>query len=187
MSQWSSAPARRVLTALNRTGWTEKQRAGGSHRVLSRQGGPTTCGHFHDKDEIGPRMLARIAKHTGLRPEATTLSPSLSTFRLIPSVTPPPSSVEIAVAARSLRVFAGRGRRVPEYDDPSIRELILRKYRLAYRVGLRRVDVLRVIRSCYSLSLQHLAPARPAPVFRCLRPSAFRTSPPIPTPKARFA
>jgi hypothetical protein len=24
---------------------------------------------FHELDEIGPRMLARIAKHTGLRPE----------------------------------------------------------------------------------------------------------------------
>jgi hypothetical protein len=24
---------------------------------------------FHDNEEIGPRMLARIAKHTGLKPE----------------------------------------------------------------------------------------------------------------------
>jgi hypothetical protein len=24
---------------------------------------------FHDGDEVGPRMLARIAKHTGLKPE----------------------------------------------------------------------------------------------------------------------
>jgi len=24
---------------------------------------------FHDKDELGPKMLARIAKHTGLKPE----------------------------------------------------------------------------------------------------------------------
>jgi hypothetical protein len=23
---------------------------------------------FHDADEIGPKMLARIAKHTGLKP-----------------------------------------------------------------------------------------------------------------------
>jgi hypothetical protein len=23
---------------------------------------------FHDREEIGPRMLARVAKHTGLRP-----------------------------------------------------------------------------------------------------------------------
>jgi predicted RNA binding protein YcfA (HicA-like mRNA interferase family) len=24
---------------------------------------------FHDREEIGPRMLAKIAKYTGLRPE----------------------------------------------------------------------------------------------------------------------
>lgn len=34
---------------------------------------------------------------------------------------------ELVVAARSLRVSAERGRRVPEYDDPSVRELIVRK------------------------------------------------------------
>lgn len=27
---------------------------------------PITYGRFHDGDEIGPKMLARIAKHTGL-------------------------------------------------------------------------------------------------------------------------
>jgi predicted RNA binding protein YcfA (HicA-like mRNA interferase family) len=25
--------------------------------------------NFHDREEIGPRMLARIGKQTGLRPE----------------------------------------------------------------------------------------------------------------------
>ena len=52
---------------------------------------------------------------------------------------------ELVAAARSLRVFAERGRRVPEYDDPSVRELIVRKYRLVYRVHLERVEVLRII------------------------------------------
>ena len=52
---------------------------------------------------------------------------------------------ELIAAARSLRVFAERGRRVPEYDDPSVRELIVRKYRLVYRVHPLRVDVLRII------------------------------------------
>src|SRR2546422_7483700 len=52
---------------------------------------------------------------------------------------------ELIAAARSLRVFAERGRRVPEYDDPSVRELIMRKYRLVYRVQPLRVDVLRII------------------------------------------
>jgi predicted RNA binding protein YcfA (HicA-like mRNA interferase family) len=69
MSQWGSAPARRVLAALLRIGWAEKRRAGGSHRVLSREGWPDFVWAFHDKDEIGPKMLARTAKHTGLRPE----------------------------------------------------------------------------------------------------------------------
>jgi predicted RNA binding protein YcfA (HicA-like mRNA interferase family) len=68
MSQWPSAPARRVLAALERTGWTVK-RQGGSHRVLSRQGWPNFVFAFHDREEIGPRMLERISRHTGLRPE----------------------------------------------------------------------------------------------------------------------
>ena len=67
MSQWSSAKARRVLSALIRIGWIIK-RESGSHKVLSRQGWPDVVFAFHDKDEIGPKMLARIAKHTGLEP-----------------------------------------------------------------------------------------------------------------------
>jgi predicted RNA binding protein YcfA (HicA-like mRNA interferase family) len=68
MSQGGSAPARRVFAALLRIGWTEKRRAGGSHRVLSRDGWADYVWAFHDRDEIGPKMLARIAKHTGLHP-----------------------------------------------------------------------------------------------------------------------
>jgi predicted RNA binding protein YcfA (HicA-like mRNA interferase family) len=45
------------------------KRQTGSHRVLSRSGSPDFVFAFHDGEEIGPRMLARIAKHTGLRPE----------------------------------------------------------------------------------------------------------------------
>jgi len=52
---------------------------------------------------------------------------------------------ELVGAARSLRLFAERGRRVPEYDDPSVRELIVRKHRLVYRVHPERVEVLRII------------------------------------------
>jgi len=69
MSQWGSAPSRRVLAALLRIGWAEKRRASGSHLVLSRPGWPDYVWAFHDSEEIGPRMLARIAKRTGLRPE----------------------------------------------------------------------------------------------------------------------
>ena len=69
MSQWSSAKARLVLAALLRIGWRIKRESGGSHRVLSRPGWADFVFSFHDKAEIGPRMLARIAKRTGLKPE----------------------------------------------------------------------------------------------------------------------
>lgn len=65
MSGWSSAKARRVLAALQRIGWRVKRQSG-SHRTLSRDGWPDYVFAFHDGDEIGPKMLARIAKHTGL-------------------------------------------------------------------------------------------------------------------------
>jgi len=68
MSEWPSAKARQVLAALLRIGWSIKRDAG-SHRVLSRPGWPDFVFAFHDREEIGPRMLARIAKVTGLRPE----------------------------------------------------------------------------------------------------------------------
>lgn len=68
MSQWGSAKARRVLAALLRLGWSIKRESGGSHRVLSRTGWPDVVFAFHDGEEIGPRMLARIAKKTGLTP-----------------------------------------------------------------------------------------------------------------------
>lgn len=68
MSQWSSAKSRRVLAALLRIGWSIK-RESSSHKVLSRPGWPDVVFALHDKDEIGPKMLARIAKATGLKPE----------------------------------------------------------------------------------------------------------------------
>jgi predicted RNA binding protein YcfA (HicA-like mRNA interferase family) len=65
---WGATKARRVLAALERLGWKEKRRSG-SHRTLSRAGWPDVVFAFHDDEEIGPRMLARIAKVTGLKPE----------------------------------------------------------------------------------------------------------------------
>lgn len=67
MSQWPSAKARRVLAALEKLGWRIK-RVSGSHKTLARQGWPDVVFAFHDSEEIGPRMLARLAKHTGLQP-----------------------------------------------------------------------------------------------------------------------
>ena len=68
MTQWPSTKARRVLAALLRAGWQIKRQSG-SHRTLSRSGWPDFVFAFHDADEIGPKMLTRIAKHTGLAPE----------------------------------------------------------------------------------------------------------------------
>src|SRR2546428_14088730 len=42
------------------------KRQSGSHRTLSRDGWPDFVFAFHDNEEIGPRMLAGIAKQTGL-------------------------------------------------------------------------------------------------------------------------
>jgi len=68
LSSWRAAKAKRVLAALERLGWKEKRRSG-SHRTLVRPGWPDVVFAFHDNEEIGPRMLARIAKVTGLKPE----------------------------------------------------------------------------------------------------------------------
>ena len=68
MSQWPSTKARRLLAALLDIGWQVKRQSG-SHRTLSREDWPDFVFAFHDGEEIGPKMLARIAKHTGLRPE----------------------------------------------------------------------------------------------------------------------
>lgn len=57
MTDWPSADARTVLAALLRIGWTVKRQTG-SHRVPSRTGWPDLVFAFHDRDEIGPRMLA---------------------------------------------------------------------------------------------------------------------------------
>ena len=68
MSQWPSTKARRLLAALLDIGWRVKRQTG-SHRTLSREGWPDFVFAFHEGEELGPKMLARIAKHTGLRPE----------------------------------------------------------------------------------------------------------------------
>ncbi len=68
MSEWPSIKARRLLTSLLRIGWRIKRHSG-SHRILAREGWPDFVFAFHDGEELGPRMLARIAKRTGLHTE----------------------------------------------------------------------------------------------------------------------
>ena len=68
MTQWPSSKAKRVLATLLSIGWSVKRQSG-SHRTLAREGWPDFVFAFHEGEEIGPRMLARIAKHTGLSPQ----------------------------------------------------------------------------------------------------------------------
>jgi predicted RNA binding protein YcfA (HicA-like mRNA interferase family) len=68
LSNWPSAKARRVLAALFKIGWQLKRQSG-SHRTLARPNSPDVVFAFHDDEEIGPKMLARIAKRTGLTPD----------------------------------------------------------------------------------------------------------------------
>jgi predicted RNA binding protein YcfA (HicA-like mRNA interferase family) len=67
VSAWPAAKARQVLAALQRVGWRIKRQTG-SHKTLERAGWPDVVFAFHDGDEIGPKMPARVAKHTGLKP-----------------------------------------------------------------------------------------------------------------------
>jgi predicted RNA binding protein YcfA (HicA-like mRNA interferase family) len=68
MSHWKSAKARQVMAALLRIGW-EIAWQKGSHRRLKRPGWANYTFAFHDNEEVGPALLAQIAKKTGLKPE----------------------------------------------------------------------------------------------------------------------
>ena len=68
MSKWPATKARRVLAALEHMGWRIRRQTG-SHRLPTREGWPDYEFAFHDNEELGRRILSRIAKRTGLRPE----------------------------------------------------------------------------------------------------------------------
>ena len=68
MGKWGAASATKVLKALLRIGWREVRR-NGSHRTLVHADGRRFTFAFHDGESIGPKMLARIGKHTGLQPD----------------------------------------------------------------------------------------------------------------------
>jgi predicted RNA binding protein YcfA (HicA-like mRNA interferase family) len=67
VSVWPTTKAKQVLAALLRIGWSV-QRQRGSRQTLVRAGSQPYVFAFHDGDEIGPAMLARIARRTGLTP-----------------------------------------------------------------------------------------------------------------------
>jgi predicted RNA binding protein YcfA (HicA-like mRNA interferase family) len=68
MSDWPALKAIKVYKALLAIGWQVKHQHG-SHVVLVRNNFSNYVWAFHDTEEIGPRMLARIAKKTGLIPK----------------------------------------------------------------------------------------------------------------------
>ena len=55
-------------------------------------------------------------------------------------------------AAASLDMFAERGRRVPEFNDPAVRELSVGSHRLIYRVSANRVLLLAVVHKSRDLA-----------------------------------
>ena len=68
MSEWKTVKAKRLLAALLRIGWRVKRQTG-SHKILERANWPDVVFAFHDNEEIGPKMLTRVAKVTGLNPK----------------------------------------------------------------------------------------------------------------------
>ncbi len=68
MSEWSSTKAKVVLRALQRAGWRIVSQKGSHIKLQHPQRGTYMFG-FHEREEIGPKMLAKIAKYTGLTPE----------------------------------------------------------------------------------------------------------------------
>ena len=68
MSYWPASKARLVLAALTRIDWAVKRQSA-SHRTLARRDWPDVVFAFHDGEELGPKMLSRIGKRTGLRAE----------------------------------------------------------------------------------------------------------------------
>ena len=68
MRRWSASKAKRVLAALLRNGWSIKRQES-SHRTLERDGWDDVFFAFHDGVEMGPKILAKLAKQTGLCPE----------------------------------------------------------------------------------------------------------------------
>jgi len=59
---------------------------------------------------------------------------------------------EVRDAARSLAYIVERGRTVPEFNDPGIRELFVRSYRLIYQVKERAVNIIGFIHGARDLS-----------------------------------
>jgi len=69
VSKWPGTKTRKVFRALLKIGCKPRPGKGSSHIQLTHSEKPDFTWAFHDSEEIGPAMLARIAKHTGRWPE----------------------------------------------------------------------------------------------------------------------
>jgi predicted RNA binding protein YcfA (HicA-like mRNA interferase family) len=60
--------AKHAFKALLKIGWVVVSQSG-SHIKLKHPSYPMYVWAFSDSDELGSKILSRIAKHTGLKPE----------------------------------------------------------------------------------------------------------------------
>ena len=67
--QWGTTKGKRVLSALLKMGWQIKNGNGGSHMILAKVGFAPYSFSFGHNEEIGPPMLSKIARKTGLTPD----------------------------------------------------------------------------------------------------------------------
>ena len=67
MSSWPATKAHRIFAALIRIGW-KHDRTVGSHKIMKKDDWPDFPFSFHDSEEIGPAMLAKMSKKTGILP-----------------------------------------------------------------------------------------------------------------------
>jgi len=70
---------------------------------------------------------------------------------------------EVRDVARSLTYFAERERVVPEFGDPSVRELFVRKYRLIYQIREQTVYIIGFIHGARDMLVLWEREGRPDP------------------------
>ena len=68
MKKFPSTKSKRLLKAIEKKGWAIKSQSGSHIRLVSPDGRKYTFA-FHQGEEIGGKMLKRIAKEIGLEPE----------------------------------------------------------------------------------------------------------------------
>ena len=62
MSYWPSLKAKQVFRAIQRLGWRVKVEKGSSHKQMVHETHGEATWSFHDNEEIGPKMMVRLAK-----------------------------------------------------------------------------------------------------------------------------